>query len=131
MKVSTEDIDVLEIYHENTKNLHWVKRNRKAHQIHYEKFVLELMALGPKTYVNRMKVVLPKIEEREEIDVTFDRVVRTRSSARAFSEEPLTFIDLAKVLFFANGINNTYMSAGYKNYRRNVTSSGNLGSIEI
>ncbi len=127
----THNIDVLEIYHENTKNHLWPKRNRKAHQIHYAKFVLELMATGPKTYENRTKLDLPKKEDMEEVDVSFETVLRTRHSSRHFGEQPLSLKDLAKVLFFANGITNSYISAGYQNYRRNVPSSGNLGSIEI
>ena len=50
-EVARED-DILEIYHENSKNVRWMMRNRKAHQVHYEKPVLELMARGPKAYEN-------------------------------------------------------------------------------
>jgi len=125
------EYDILEIYHENSKNVRWMMRNRKAHQVHYEKPVLELMARGPKAYENRVKLVLPRNDAKNKNRGQFERVMLRRRSSRNFSSSPMSLQDLTKILFFANGITDVYVSGGYRNFRRNVPSSGNLGSIEI
>src|SRR5229473_127754 len=54
--LSLELTDTGELFHENSKNPFWTKKNSKASQIHYEKHILELVSLGPKTYNNRRSI---------------------------------------------------------------------------
>src|SRR5437879_5294001 len=108
-----DDYDILELYHENSKNVRWMMRNRKAHQIHYERHVLELMAIGPKVFQNRAKLLLPGIDQKNKCRVRFETVMRRRRSSRNFGDSPMKLADLAKVLYFANGITETYISDGY------------------
>lgn len=117
-------------FHAVTRNTSTVKRFYKAHEIHYSSEVKELTASA----VDALSVGVPTLLSGELMEPTMplSEVIRTRSSERAFGQQPLAPGTVRSLLFHACGVKTiTSLADGTPVFRRNVANSGNLGSCEV
>jgi SagB-type dehydrogenase family enzyme len=106
-----------------------MKRIFKAHQVHYEPFVRQLVAEAPLHLFEYPRISLP--QERAKITMSVEEAITSRTSGRNFSSDPLPLDQLAALLYLGNAVR-TAQGAGMEVfYQRNVPNSGNLGSVEI
>jgi SagB-type dehydrogenase family enzyme len=122
--------DLAELFHENTKNFPYFRKNKMAQYINLQPWVLQLMSTKPKDFQNCKKIALHPAQEPK-IALSLEEAILRRESWRKYSDRPLSLSKLTKLLYLANGIQKTFSYQGYSLYKRNVPSSGNLGSIEI
>jgi SagB-type dehydrogenase family enzyme len=128
----SQPIRLAELFHENTKILPHVKRNRKAAEINFDPFILRLTSIPPKQYENVTHIELPHVNRNTKISgMTLEETICQRLSTRQFSSSPLSLHSLSKVLYFSSAILEVITDGKYKSYRRAVPTSGGLTSIEV
>jgi SagB-type dehydrogenase family enzyme len=110
----------------NSKNLLFHKKNKKAHQVHYNEAVLYLTEKAFTTFYNIDQVFLPKPNGKKLMSKSFKDVILKRESIREYSSKSLSLNELSDLLYFSAGTreNKTYR-------RRNVPTGGNLNSTDI
>jgi SagB-type dehydrogenase family enzyme len=96
---------ISEIYHENSKlnRINGMIFARRFDAIRNNPYLQKAMSKTYKTYPNHKSVML----ERDFVDSrkTFEEVIGTRRTTRAFSGEHISLQELSKILYFSYGIN--------------------------
>jgi len=128
-----EDIDLAELYHENSKL-------RKIDQEHFNwiSFISmsptlrEIMLRPFKLYRGKPIIVLPEITQFSKSKLSFDDAVLMRKSCRSF-QDGITLIQLGKILYYGYGITRTMQVEGssMKIRFRAVPSAGALYPLEV
>jgi SagB-type dehydrogenase family enzyme len=113
-----------EEYHVASRNQSAFKNNHRAHQVHYEPHIQELVRGAPLRLDAAERFVLPRPSP---VSMSLEEAILSRSSGRRFAPRPLAAADLAALLHLANGMRPSAQGEP----RRNAPSSGNLGSVEI
>lgn len=115
-----------EEFHVASRNSGAYKHVFKAHQVHYEAHVQQLVATAPLKLngLEKFPLEIPTLP----LSMTVDQAITARVSGRAFEARPLRLSDLARILFLGNGVRE---AGGPKAFQRNVPNSGNLGSVEL
>lgn len=117
-------------YHSATRNPGATKGLFKAHEVHYSPFVQQLAAEAPLHLDDHPRVSLPAA--RAAVPMPVDEAITRRVSGRRFGRDPLPADQLATLLYLGNGVREVVRVGGeVLFYQRNVTNSGNLGSVEI
>jgi SagB-type dehydrogenase family enzyme len=116
-------------FHVASRNPRAYKRMFKAHEVHYEPFVQQLVSEAPLHLDEYPTIALP---ENLPIAMSVGEAIQRRASGRDFGEQPLSLAELATLLRLANGVHATRSVGGAPVfYRRAAANSGGLGSIEI
>jgi SagB-type dehydrogenase family enzyme len=129
MRIDNRLGTLAEEYHVASRNQGAFKHIYKAHQVHYQPQIQQLMADAPLHQVGRVRVSLPS--ERVPLVMPVDEAIRTRVSGRQFDSAPLGARQLSTLLYLANAVRRVVQAGPHPWYQRNVASSGNLGSVEI
>jgi SagB-type dehydrogenase family enzyme len=117
-------------YHQSTRNSKMSKRFAKGHEVHYSPYVQQLTAEAPLRREGVPRVALPL--ERAPVAMSVDEAITRRTSGRNYGSEPLPVDKLATVLYLGNAVRRVVeIGSQFRFYQRNVTNSGNLGSVEI
>jgi SagB-type dehydrogenase family enzyme len=116
-------------FHVASRNPAAHKRMYKAHDIHHEPRVRDLVTDAPLRFEDRIRVPLP--QQDAPVQGTMLEVIRRRASGRAFRADPLPVSMLATLLRHANGVLASVQTADGAFYRRAAANSGDLGSVEI
>lgn len=90
---------------------------------------LELMDGSIKEYPSAPQVPLP--DPVRPLGADLGLAICRRSAVREFAATPLAAAALAQLLWYGNGVREVARTHGYRNYRRNVPSAGNLGSVDL
>jgi SagB-type dehydrogenase family enzyme len=126
--VAMDEMDLAELLHENSKSR--IELGLPPGALHGgEQFPLELMDASIKSYPTRPSTALPPGAGHAGVDLC--EAIRRRVSAREFRQCPVPLGSLAQLLFHGNGIREVPVFDGYRNYRRNAPSAGNLGSVDL
>lgn len=115
--------NLAEDYHVTSRNSIALKGNHRAHQIHYEPHIQELVRTAPLRLESAQRTRLPPPARAR---MSLDEAILRRVSGRRFGGRPLAPEELSALLFLANGVR----ASGGESHR-NAPSSGNLGSVEI
>jgi SagB-type dehydrogenase family enzyme len=115
-----------EAYILNSKNLLFYKKNKKAHQFHYDKSILHLMENAYNVFYNTNQIELPAPDDAIIGNVPFLKVLTNRKSIRNYLPEPLSLKELSNLLFYSAGSRRTESPR-----RRYVPTGGNLNSTDI
>lgn len=96
---------ISEIYHENSKlnRVNGVVFGRRFDAIRNNPYLQKAMSKAYKTYPNHESVILERTFEDSKR--TFEEIIGSRRTTRAFSGEPLTLMELSKILYYSYGIN--------------------------
>jgi SagB-type dehydrogenase family enzyme len=94
-----------------------------------ESLPLRLMDGSIKSYPTRPSIPLPP--SAGEVNLDLYAAIQGRSSVRAYSSAAIGRLWLAQLLFHGNGVRAVPMTGGYRDYRRNSPSAGNLGSVDL
>ncbi len=116
-------------FHVASRNQAAYKRFYKAHDIHYEPSIRELVTDAPLEFSGRRRVELPRADDSVEGSVL--STIKARGSGRAFSSDPLAPSTLSTVLRHSNAVMNSAQTSDGAFYRRAAANSGDLGSVEI
>jgi len=120
-----------ERFHVAVRNPSGAKRFFKAHETHYAPWVQRLVADAPLRLEGRERCTLPKADPRL-LDMSVGEALAIRHSGRAYGPAALAGVTLSTLLQAAIGVRRTQNAgAHHPALRRNVTNSGNLGSVEI
>jgi SagB-type dehydrogenase family enzyme len=117
-----------EEYHVGSRNAAGLKHLFPGHQIHYNPAVYLLTKEAPLHLEGYPRVPLPPPVA---VGMPLDQAITRRSSGREYAPTPLAAEALATLLYLSNAVRRDAGAAGAMLYRRNVPSSGNLGSIEV
>jgi SagB-type dehydrogenase family enzyme len=115
---------IVDEYHIATRNSGAFRDNLRAHQVHYEPHIQELVRTAPLHLDGEHRVTLPPSLP---LDLSLGEAIARRSSGRLFSAEPLSVDVFATILRSGNAL----FRRENGNYRRTAASSGNLGSVEV
>jgi SagB-type dehydrogenase family enzyme len=119
-----------EDYHIAIRNHASTKRFYKVHEVNYSERVQTLVTEAP-LRLDGPVVPLPPADMAL-LDLPLGDAIVRRRSERSYGARPLSSVELATLLTLANGVREAQrLSATTVAYRRYVTSSGNLGSVEI
>jgi SagB-type dehydrogenase family enzyme len=117
-------------YHSATRNPGATKGLYKAHEVHYSPYVQQLAVEAPLHLDDLPRVALPVA--RAPVPMPIDEAITHRASGRRYGPDPLPAEHLATLLYLGNGVREVVRIGGeVLFYQRNVTNSGNLGSVEI
>jgi SagB-type dehydrogenase family enzyme len=116
-------------YHVASRNQGALKGVAKGYQLHYDPRIQQLMSEAPLHLKGRPRIALPALRSR--VGMSVGEAITRRVSGHQFGSEPLSSLELASLLFLANGVREVQEANGQKIYQRNVPNSGNLGSVEI
>lgn len=120
-----------EQYHVATRNARVSKRFHKAHETHYEPWVQRLVAEAALHVEAVPRQGLPDADPGL-IAMPLGEAIRRRKSGRIYGASPISCVQLATLLRTAIGVRKAADNAsGGGMIHRNVTNSGNLGSVEI
>jgi len=122
------EIDLAELLHENSKTRPELGPPQGAASGGPE-LPLVLMDGSIKRYHSTSWIPLPPPSPAALMDVS--EAICQRRSAREFSSEPIPLEVLSRVLFNGNGVREVHIEDGYRHYRRNTPSAGNLGSVDL
>jgi len=120
-----------EQYHVATRNARISKQFHKAHETHYEPWVQRLVAEAALHVDAVPREPLPAPDPGL-LEMSLGAAIRARRSGRMYGDAPLSPSHLATLLTGALGVRepaDASIPGGM--IRRNVTNSGNLGSVEI
>lgn len=123
-----KDVDLAELLHENSKTRPELGPHPGAAPGAPE-LPLILMDGSIKQYPGAPWIPLPMPSEGPLMDV--GRAIRERRSEREFSPQEIPVDLLSRILFHGTGVREVHTTAGYRNYRRNAPSAGNLGSVDL
>ncbi|MGH7079538.1 MAG: SagB/ThcOx family dehydrogenase [Acetobacteraceae bacterium] len=118
-----------EQYHVAIRNPAHAKRFIKAHETHYAPWVQQLVEEAPLHLDRGQRLPLPKPDDRL-LTMPVGRAVARRKSGRAYGDEPVPSVLLSTLLAAALGVRRRSGGGAGGMLRRNVTNSGNLGSVE-
>lgn len=116
-------------FHVASRNQVAYKRLYKAHDIHLQPAIRELVTEAPLHFEGRKRLPHPAGDGRVEGSVL--DAIRRRASGRDFGPDPLPVAKLATLLRHANGVLATGHTSYGSFYRRAAANSGDLGSVEI
>lgn len=116
-------------FHVASRNQAAYKRFYKAHDIHYEPSIRDLVTDAPLELPAGRRVDLPAVDEP--VDGSVLATIRARGSGRAFTTNPLSVAELATVLRHSNAVLASAQTGEGAFYRRAAANSGDLGSVEI
>jgi SagB-type dehydrogenase family enzyme len=116
-------------FHVASRNQAAYKRFYKAHDIHYEPSIRELVTDAPLEFSGNRRVELPSGDDSVEGSVL--STIRARGSGRAFRADPLPASTLSTVLRHSNAVMAATQTPEGAFYRRAAANSGDLGSVEI
>lgn len=126
VKVPADD----ERYHVTIRNPSPSKRFYKAHETHYAPWVQRLVEDAPLHLDTGPRQPLPEPDYRH-LEMPIGRALANRHSGRVYGEAPVSAVALATLLSAALGVRRPSAGGhGGGMIRRNVTNSGNLGSVE-
>lgn len=94
-----------------------------------ESLPLTLMDGSIKSYPTRPSIPLPPGAGKANLDLC--EAIEQRSSVRAYRNAAIPRLSLARLLFHGNGVRSVPVTGGYRNFRRNTPSAGNLGSVDL
>jgi hypothetical protein len=121
---------VSELFHENSKQYRSDYRVVERIIAMTANPIMSRMAVARKRYPSARKVVLPR--ELPKAQMGFDEAVVSRRSSRDFDGQPISLLEVAKLLYFANGITGAVKTHdGRKQSFRAAPSGGALYPIEI
>src|SRR5712692_314718 len=121
---------VSELFHENSKQFRSDYRVAERIIAMTANPLMLRMAAAYKRYPSARKIVLPPDLPRAKTG--FDEAVLSRRSSRDFSGKPISFLEAAKLLYFANGVTGAVNTHdGRKQLFRAAPSGGALYPIEI
>jgi SagB-type dehydrogenase family enzyme len=119
-----------EQYQVTIRNTSFTKRCFKAHETHYSPWVQQLVADAPLHRDDVARVPLPE-PSLESLEMSIGEALVRRRSGRLYGTAGLSQSDLSTLLCMALGVHGARdVAAGRAAYRRTVTNSGNLGSVE-
>jgi SagB-type dehydrogenase family enzyme len=119
-----------EHYHVSTRNNSFTKDCYKAHETHYSPWVQQLVADAPLHREDLSRVSLPE-PSLDSLQMSVGEALARRRSGRVYGSEPLKAVDVSTLLAGALGVHRTLNASEQRiTYRRTVTNSGNLGSVE-
>jgi SagB-type dehydrogenase family enzyme len=119
-----------EQYHVLNRNNAFTKRCFKAHETHYSPWVQQLVADAP-LHRDLPRVALPE-PSLDALQMSVGEALARRRSGRLYGTQPLTPGELSTLLCMALGVHRAQdVAQGQVMYRRSVTNSGNLGSVEV
>ena len=119
-----------EDYHLAIRNHASTKRFYKNYEVNYSDWVQVLATEAP-LHLDAPLVSLPPADTAL-LDLPLGDAIVRRRSARSYGTRPLATTELATLLTLANGVREAQqLSLRTVAYRRYVTNSGNLGSVEI
>ncbi|MGH7102640.1 MAG: SagB/ThcOx family dehydrogenase [Acetobacteraceae bacterium] len=119
-----------ERYHVATRNPANAKRFIKAHETHYAPWVQRLVEEAPLHLDRGQRLPLPKPDGRL-LGMPVGRALVQRKSGRVYGDRPVSAVVLSTLLAAALGVRQRSEGGGGGGMiRRNVTNSGNLGSVE-
>lgn len=121
--------DDAERYQTGSRNLGFTKRYSKAHETHYEPWVQTLVADAPLHLPEHHRVPLPP-PDPQLLTMGIGEAVARRRSGRIYGDEALPQVQLSTLLYHAIGVRPPELSPQPLALSRNVTSAGNLGSVE-
>jgi SagB-type dehydrogenase family enzyme len=116
-------------FHVASRNQAAFKRYYKAHDIHYEPSIRELVNDAPLEFANAQRIRLP--DGDAPVDGSVLTAIKARASGRAFGDTPLGLAELATVLRHSNAVIDSVKTPDGAFYRRAAANSGDLGSVEI
>lgn len=124
LKVDESRFSISEVYHENSKYfLSFMQAPSAAHLEQTEG------ARAFKAYGRRPTISLP--EDRSGGQLSVEEAIIQRRSTRQFSGDPVTLPELAKLLFFTNGITAALQHGTETLFFRAAPSAGALYPIEV
>lgn len=123
----TSEIDLSELFHENTKTRPVPGQGEGGSND--AAFALWLMDGSIKTYTTAPSTPLPPPAETTGLDLA--EAIRHRESVREFQPVPIPLELLARMLFLGAGVRTVATIDGFRDYRRNAPSAGNLGSVNL
>lgn len=130
MRTNDQVGSVAEEFHVASRNQAAMKHIFKAHQVHYEPYVQQLVVNAPLHLESAYpRVALPT--ERAPVAMSVEGAITGRTSGRNFSRAPLPAAQLSTLLYLGNGVRRVDGAGMETFYQRNVPNSGNLGSVEI
>ena len=118
-----------ESYHVSTRSNSFTKRCFKAHETHYSPWVQQLVADAPLHRDDLPRVALPA-PSITSLQMPVSEALLRRRSGRLYGNEPLRADDVSTLLAMALGVHRSLTAGERTTYRRTVTNSGNLGSVE-
>lgn len=118
-----------ELFHVASRNLASHKHVKSSHLIHYADHIGQLVADSPMHLagLSRSRVspeVVPALNAR------LGEVLANRRSSREFGSGPLAIGELWSLCYLASGVREHRSAGTPASLRRNVPSSGGLGSVE-
>jgi SagB-type dehydrogenase family enzyme len=116
-------------FHVASRNQAAYKRFYKAHDIHYEPAIRELVTDAPLEFPGRRRIELPSADDFVESSVL--STIKARGSGRAFGSDPLPASTLGTILRHSNAVLSSAQTSDGAFYRRAAANSGDLGSVEI
>ena len=121
-----KDIKLWELFHEYTK----LRPSIVHKQLPSEKEIVEIMRKQKRFFpiTNKIKLEVPS----QKIKVSLEKVIFKRRSVRKFSDKPLTFQQLSKLLKLVYGVSSyIYLSDGKPYGLRTVPTAGALHTCEL
>ena len=120
-----------EEFHASIRNPSYSKWFYKAHETHYADWVQRLVREAPLHIEGVPRIALPDPDPGL-LEMSVGRAIAARRSGRSYSATPLSPVQLSTLLYTAVGVRPTESGAAARGMlQRNVTNSGNLGSVEI
>ena len=116
-------------FHVASRNQAAYKRYYKAHDIHYQPSIRQLVTDAPLALKAATRVELPSDDERA--DESILSTIKNRGSGRAITDAPLPASTLATLLRHSNAVIGSAQTPDGAFYRRAAANSGDLGSVEI
>jgi SagB-type dehydrogenase family enzyme len=121
---------VSELFHENSKQYRSDYRVVERIIAMTANPIMSRMAVARKCYPSARKIVLPR--DLPKANMSFDEAVLSRRSSRDFGGQPISLLEAAKLLSFANGITGAVKTHdGLQQLFRAAPSGGALYPIEI
>jgi SagB-type dehydrogenase family enzyme len=118
-----------EAFQTATRNLSFTKRYSKAHETHYEPWIQKMVANAPLHMERGPRVALPP-PDPDLLQMPLHEAISRRHSGRTYAATPIPATQLATLLYSVIGVRDR-QTTGSPTHSRNVTNSGNLGSVEI
>lgn len=128
--VPAEHGGLAEEYQVATRNPSYSKRFYKAHETHYAPWVQRLVTDAPLHIEGTPRIALPE-PDPSLLEMPVGQAVARRHSGRVYGDSPLSTVQLATLLGTAIGVRRAGGDTDSGSPRRNVTNSGNLGSVEM
>jgi SagB-type dehydrogenase family enzyme len=98
-----EEVSIAELYHENSKQQRYdLEFSRRISMVNNDPQIHELISRAFKVYPGATGIALPEVVAQEGLSV--EQAISMRRSVRHFRAQPLTQLELAKLLYLGHGI---------------------------